>query len=387
MFSTSRTISECTKLQIKSSVNELNVQESRKPKIKAAVMLGFKGSNYQGMQLNPGANTIESVLFDALCKVGAISKSNAVDPRKVGWVRCARTDRGVHAACNIVSLKIIRDPDLVNKLNNVLPKDIRIWGYEETPRGFHAKNQCDSRIYEYLLPTYTLRQRKNPIVLKDQSDSPKDIKIMTKDSTVLRYATPDDSCLLSDYRLDQKRLGKFREAMLIFEGTHNFHNYTISKGLQERSIHRHLKSIKVSDPKVIYGMEWVSIKLHGSSFMLHQIRKMISMAMLCVYTNAPLSLIQKSFEKDKLNIPKAPSLGLLLDRPVYQYYNEKVTSLGNKKPIDFDLYKTEIEKFKQEEIYSSIFKQEYQTHVFEDFLVNVDAHLPCDYSYFNVSQN
>lgn len=69
---------------------------------------------------------------------------------------------------------------------------------------------------------------------------------MTKDSTVLRYATPDDSCLLSDYRLDQKRLGKFREAMLIFEGTHNFHNYTISKGLQERSIHRHLKSIKVS---------------------------------------------------------------------------------------------------------------------------------------------
>ncbi|RCH84319.1 hypothetical protein CU098_009892, partial [Rhizopus stolonifer] len=51
LFSTSRTISECTKLQIKSSVNELNVQESRKPKIKAAVMLGFKGSNYQGMQL------------------------------------------------------------------------------------------------------------------------------------------------------------------------------------------------------------------------------------------------------------------------------------------------------------------------------------------------
>lgn len=69
------------------------------------------------------------MLFKALCEAGAVSPSNAVDPRKVQLIRCARTDRGVHAACNVVSLKmIIKDPQLINKINDLLPKDIRVWG-------------------------------------------------------------------------------------------------------------------------------------------------------------------------------------------------------------------------------------------------------------------
>ncbi|KAG1415058.1 hypothetical protein G6F58_006661 [Rhizopus delemar] len=335
------------------------------------------------MQLNPKAHTIEGVLFKALCEAGAVSPSNAVDPRKVQLIRCARTDRGVHAACNVVSLKmIIKDPQLINKINDLLPKDIRVWGFVETPRGFHAKNQCDSRIYEYLLPTYTLREREKPILLKETPDSDKDIKILTKDSSLVRYVTPTDPSILLDYRVDQERLKKFKQAFSFFIGTHDFHNYTISKN-PEKSTQRHIKQIDVSDPKLIEGMEWISVKLHGSSFMLHQIRKMISIAMLCVHTNASLSMIPMTFNKEiNLNIPKAPATGLLLDRPVYEYYNEKVRSLGNKEPIEFDLYSQEIETFKQDFIYSHLFKQEQAAHAFESFLINVNVHLPFDYPYF-----
>lgn len=78
---------------------------------------------------NPGTVTIESVLFDALCKIGAVSTSNAIDPKKVQLMRAARTDKGVHASCNLVSLKMIcQDEKIVEKLNAVLPQQIRVWG-------------------------------------------------------------------------------------------------------------------------------------------------------------------------------------------------------------------------------------------------------------------
>ncbi|CAG8464711.1 11324_t:CDS:2 [Ambispora leptoticha] len=81
-------------------------KEPRKPKRKVAALVGFCGTGYQGMQINPGAKTIEEELFKAFVAAGAISKDNSDDPKKVGLMRAARTDKGVHAAGNVISLKI-----------------------------------------------------------------------------------------------------------------------------------------------------------------------------------------------------------------------------------------------------------------------------------------
>jgi tRNA pseudouridine38-40 synthase len=60
-------------------------------------------------------------------------------------------------------------------------------------------------------------------------------------------------------------------------------------------------------------------------------------------------------------IPKMPSLGLLLEQPVFDSYNAKISKVNEKlqqtdpeyRPsIDFSLYQSEIEAFKQERIYS-----------------------------------
>jgi tRNA pseudouridine38-40 synthase len=62
---------------------------------------------YFSFQLsNPGARTIEGDLFKALCAIGAVSKDNSVDQKKVGFMRACRTDKGVHAAGQVVSLKV-----------------------------------------------------------------------------------------------------------------------------------------------------------------------------------------------------------------------------------------------------------------------------------------
>ncbi|KAJ1931375.1 tRNA pseudouridine synthase 1, partial [Linderina macrospora] len=129
--------------------------EPRQPKRKVALLMGFCGTGYQGMQVNPNAQTIEGDLFRALVDAGAVSADNAEDQKKVQFQRAARTDKGVHAAGQAVSLKmIIEDPEIVSKINEKLPEQIRVWGYVRVIRSFNAKTMCDSRVYEYLLPTY-----------------------------------------------------------------------------------------------------------------------------------------------------------------------------------------------------------------------------------------
>lgn len=129
--------------------------EARKPKKKVAVMIGYAGSGYKGMQINALEKTIEGDLFKAFVMAGAISKANADDPKKSSLVRCARTDKGVHAAGNVISLKlIVEDEKIVEKINEHLPPQIRVWGMERTNGAFSCYQSCDSRWYEYLIPTF-----------------------------------------------------------------------------------------------------------------------------------------------------------------------------------------------------------------------------------------
>jgi tRNA pseudouridine38-40 synthase len=60
-------------------------------------------------------------------------------------------------------------------------------------------------------------------------------------------------------------------------------------------------------------------------------------------------------------IPKMPSLGLLLEYPVFEGYNRKIATANDKLeptepeyrfPIDFQAHQNEIELFKEQYIYS-----------------------------------
>jgi tRNA pseudouridine38-40 synthase len=81
-------------------------------------------------------------------------------PLQVEWNRAARTDKGVHAAAQVVSLKVVMPPggekELVERLSQLLPSDIACVDVIRTIASFNAKNQCGARQYEYLLPTFTL---------------------------------------------------------------------------------------------------------------------------------------------------------------------------------------------------------------------------------------
>jgi tRNA pseudouridine38-40 synthase len=465
--------------------------EERKPKRKVAVLIGYAGSGYKGMQINASEKTIEGDLFSAFVAAGAISKANADDPKKSSLVRCARTDKGVHAAGNVISLKlIVEDPEVVQKINDALPPQIRVWGLERTNGSFSCYQTCDSRWYEYLIPTYSFlpphpqsflgkklvesakeedvfenyqirqadvasfwedaeKEYVNPILdrldpeirhavieavhssedarkaadgakspaAEEDSDSKADGQVTTSiadapettDGWVMVNAaaespekvpvvtipsekpvdateqlgseqltpksilTPIEAAIKEvkaayiqakkAYRISAIRRQRVQDALSTYIGTRNFHNYTIQKSFKDPSAKRVIRSFKVGpNPIIINDTEWLSLKVHGQSFMMHQIRKMVAMVALVIRCGAPLSRINESYGPDNISIPKAPGLGLLLERPVFETYNERAVREFQKEKIDFDKFEKEIAEFKQREIYERIFREEEREH-------------------------
>lgn len=406
--------------------------ESRRPKRKVAVMIGYSGTGYRGMQLNGEDMTIERDLFRAFVAAGAISKANADDPRKSSLARCARTDKGVHAAGNVISLKlIIEDDDVVDKINEALPEQIRVWGMQRTNNSFNCYQYCDSRFYEYLLPTYCLlpphpqsflgrklgemtkefgaeeevgakmadvkdfwaeveekdikpildaldeetrtavldrahseekaeeKEKEKSEEDREEAEKAKHRKGMTPVDLALRDIKAAYVAAKKRYRISPTRLAMLQEVLDAYMGTRNFHNYTVQKTFGDPSAKRHIKSfIANTTPILIGNTEWISLKVHGQSFMMHQIRKMVGLASLLVRCGTNIERVAQSYSAKKMAIPKAPGLGLLLEKPVFENYNRRATEDLGREQIDFSKYDETVEAFKRKHIYTRIFDVE-----------------------------
>ena len=74
------------------------------PKRKIAIKFTYNGIHYGGMefQRDPVLPTVEGVLFDALVHTKLVDRAGGLDA--CGWQRCGRTDKGVSAGGQVVSL-------------------------------------------------------------------------------------------------------------------------------------------------------------------------------------------------------------------------------------------------------------------------------------------
>lgn len=73
---------------------------------KFAMLLGYSGAKYYGMQRNPGMATIEEELFKAMHKHQWITDESFETSQVVCFQRAARTDKGVSAARQVCSIKL-----------------------------------------------------------------------------------------------------------------------------------------------------------------------------------------------------------------------------------------------------------------------------------------
>jgi tRNA pseudouridine38-40 synthase len=146
---------------------------------------------------------------------------------------------------------------------------------------------CDSRKYTYFFPTYLLipprpgsglfyslrRQNGEPPAHKfwdflneTSGETNGEVSEQTKLASRLEELQRKRA-----WRIGVAELNALRAAVSHFDGTHNFHNFTVDKDFRDRSNQRHMKSIQVADPVVHGETEWISVLLHGQSFMLHQV--------------------------------------------------------------------------------------------------------------------
>jgi tRNA pseudouridine38-40 synthase len=107
--------------------------------------LAYDGTAYSGWQRQENAVGIQAIVEDELAGLfGA----------RVTIFAAGRTDAGVHAAAQVVSLTTdhtIGCDNLVRAMNVRLPADIRVRQAEEMPERFNARRHAVSKTYRYAI--------------------------------------------------------------------------------------------------------------------------------------------------------------------------------------------------------------------------------------------
>ena len=169
---------------------------------------------------------------------------------------------------------------------------------------YHLVNDrsCDSRVYEYLFPSYILMppHASSPLGIRLASSStsstpapPSSVSPETPPTTEPIPSLEEMTALRTAYRLPASSLTRLNALLKEFEGTHNFWNYTVGRDFKDRAAGRYMLKIEVRlvsprldrrgermlmdgwkarEPQVYDGLEWISVLFHGQSFMLHQVR-------------------------------------------------------------------------------------------------------------------
>lgn len=241
-----------------------------------ALRFAYMGWNYNGLnfQYEPTPlPTVEEEILQAMAKAKLVPEA---DPASCNFSRCGRTDKGVSALNQVISLDVrssLPEEDHNDKskdkkelpyltiLNALLPPDIRITAVcLRPPPKFDARFSCTYRHYKYLFKKTDL-----------------DIE-------------------------------KMREAALKYEGPHDFRNFCKIDGSKQITNHgREVYSARIEH----FKDDFYVFDLKGSAFLWHQVRCMMAILFL-----VGQNLEAPTIVDDLLNVEKFPS------KPVYEMAND-----------------------------------------------------------------
>ena len=166
---------------------------------------------------------------------------------------------------------------IVAAINKHLEVAIRVFSVKRVTRSFNVRATAGSRKYEYLFPLQCLRSRS---AFKTVSDA----DILKRVNTLLQ----------------------------LFIGTKNYHNFTQKISPKAEQAKRFMLKLETTLEE-IGETKLVRIRLHGQSFLYHQIRKMVGSILQTMVLGKEDEFLKKCLSTNKVNIWLAPSSGLLLD--------------------------------------------------------------------------
>ncbi|EEB07856.1 tRNA-pseudouridine synthase [Schizosaccharomyces japonicus yFS275] len=240
-----------------------------------ALRFAYLGWNYNGLAFQTEPTplpTVEGKLFEALMRAHLIK-----DPSTCSFSRCGRTDKGVSAMGQVVSLNVRYSEErpiaYCDVLNRLLPEDIRVIAYSPNPpEGFDARFSCVRRHYKYLF-------------LKQYPGGELDIERMS-------------------------------QAAALYLGEHDFRNFCkIDASKQITNYNRgilHSKIICVDPQKQLYAFD-----LQGTAFLWHQVRCMMAILFLVGQHLEPVDIVSELLNVEKN--PCKPVYDMASDLPLVLY--------------------------------------------------------------------
>jgi tRNA pseudouridine38-40 synthase len=111
--------------------------------VRLKLAIEYDGTPYRGWAAQPGHPTVEGVLRAALTETFPEVGNLAV---------AGRTDTGVHALANVVSVDVDGGPPVeraAQALNSRLPDEVSVVSVELAPADFNARFSARSRTYRY----------------------------------------------------------------------------------------------------------------------------------------------------------------------------------------------------------------------------------------------
>ncbi len=184
---------------------------------RVALKIAYIGTNFHGYQRQPNYRTVEGELLKVFKETNIIT-----DTWKAHYSVAGRTDKGVHSTGNVISF--ITDEDIyINKLNGLLPRDIKIIGEARVPYGFKVRFPL-TRTYTYIQP-------------------------------------------IDPFKDKQLDIEKIKEAMQLFVGKHNFRNFSKRN---EKNPNREIISVDLKCENNV-----LIFTIVGQSFLWNMVRKMV----------------------------------------------------------------------------------------------------------------
>lgn len=269
--------------QIRGKKKKKQMDFSKYSTRKIALRFAYIGWAYHGLAVQANADpeevpTVEQKILEAMYTTKLIPTMNVAD---FEFSRCGRTDRGVSALRQVISLRVRsnlskqdqKDPsmddrelDYLHILNNLLPNDIRFYEISLRPGDdFDARFSCLSRRYKYFFHVPKTEDNANSL----------DVHLMN-------------------------------EAAKLFVGEHDFRNFCKVDGSKQlTNFHRGVIASEIKKHEFIDELYYFD--LTGTAFLWHQVRSMIAILLLVGQKLEPMSIVS-----DLLNMGKTPR------RPVYE---------------------------------------------------------------------
>eukprot|EP00798_Chlamydomonas_sp_ICE-L_P010627 gene10627-12303_t len=380
------------------------------PRKKISLFMGYVGAGYLGFQRSTnqvGHTSIEAELVGALHRIGALEDADVETLSRAHWNRAARTDKGVSASGNVVSVNVLEtslegEVSFVDRMNKELPAVIRIYGMLPATPMFNARTMADRRRYEYLVPLWALdpqmgksRWQKEQEAVAAAAAAPVTSTEGEASAAVAASKTPEDpkgdtsagvaaSRPLEEPNMSSSDRAKARTLAEVSGSTYKMNmsssdrakartlaeisgsTYEMSEGERRKlnlvlgmfvgrhNFHNFTSDVYIEAGTVdVDGKRFVKVVFNGESFMMYQIRKMMGLIIAIVRKIAPVECIRAALDSDRdFHVPMVPAAGLLMDEAYYEEYCRRFGDTHGKLGLEF--FRDQANDFKKTSLYPHV---------------------------------